>query len=365
MILQHTGIGIDRILLSGISIGNDQLLSACNLFGFIRDVPAVGCSAVPEFMKNAGCSVWRGFSDRKLGQYVLSGTYIYNEGLHIFSVSCKRQGQQVARFQLCRTPANTCTVGYEVHPPHLRQGELQVFDQYITSVIGEHFSYRSFATLGKVSCIEIYTDLLNVPPDSFLIHHPGSRKSANVGTQYSGSRKSPFQAKAYDKRTQLIDTNRPDPYSHHPYRTRLEITRRQTGLYLSQLADLENQFEKIRLYDLDGAAMIKDKRFTWLMKSAQEKGLAVALSRYSKHQREDFRILLDACQVDWYQSLLKLWSSYPKCLEVLQPQYMLEMPTPQTTIQAPKEPLVSLEEIEASLNFFKAIAAMQELGVAA
>jgi len=368
VILQHTGIGIDRLKLSGLSLKTDQFLSALNLFGF----RLFGCLAVPG-EKGSGCSeVWAGFSGQKLSLYDLTGSYsLTKDGLQIFGVSFKRHGQQIARFQLCRTPAHTCVATYEVHPPHLSQGELNTFDVYIVSILGENYSYRSFAKHGKVSKIEIYTDLLNIPPDSFILHRPGARRSCmfqghdaitvdpsavnysdpedadlielielhNITTpttiprapghrttQYSCGRESLFQAKSYCSKTRLIDTNRPNFYSHHPHRTRLEITLRKTGKQLSQLADLENQFEKIQVYDLAQAAALKDRKFTWFMKSAQKQGIALALKAQGSNQKKEIRRRLASCQADWYSKIVNFWGNLPKCLEVLEPDYLLEWP---------------------------------------
>lgn len=380
MILQHTGIGIDRLKLSGLSLKTDQFLSAINLLGF----SAVGCSDVLA-VKYSGCSeVWAGFSGQKLASYDLAGSYFpTKDGLQIFGVSFKRHGQQIARFQLCRTPAHTCVAAYEVHPPHLSQGELKTFDAYIVSILGENYSYRSFAKHGKVSKIEIYTDLLNIPPDSFILHRPGARTSCmfqghdaitvdpsaadysnpedadlielielhNITTpttiprvpghrttQYSCGRASLFQAKAYCKKTQLIDTNIPDFYSPNPHRTRLEITLRKTGKQLSQLADLENQFEKIQVYDLAQAAALKDRKFTWFMKSAQKQGIALALKAQDSNQKKAIRRRLADCKADWYSKFVNFWGNLPKCLEVLEPDYLLEWP------KLPMHPLAAAGE---------------------
>ena len=403
VILHHTGIGIDRLKLSGLSVGYKLFLSALNLFGF--RMLAVNGS------KNSGrycqVEVWAGFCHPINASYELKGSYFHTkDGLQIFGFSLKRHGQQIARFQLCKTPLNTCTAAYEVHPPHLHPGELKPFDDYIVKVMGPNYSYRSFAEHGKVSCIELYTDLLNIPPDSFLIHKPGARKSCmfqgqdaltidpstvdyadpenadlielieqhNITTpttiprapghrltQYSCSRSSLFQAKSYCSKTRLLDTKRPDLYGKAPYRTRIELTLRKTGLSLEKLPTLGNQFERIRIYSIAKMQGIKGSEWTWFTKAAKKDGIAIALARYSEHARKTLRKQLENCHVDWAESLVKIWSSYPKCLEVIQPQYMLEMPTPQTTIQVPNDPPVSIEVVEADLALFKAIAAMQEM----
>ena len=408
MLLQHTGMGIDRIKIGGLSLSLEQFLYAANLWGF--RLLAVGCS---EIEKRAGFKeVWAGFS-RQIhalnAYYEITGSYYQtHKGLQIFTVSFKRNGQQqqLARFQLFRTQANTCTAAYEIHPPYLYRGELRTFDYEIIAIMGEHFSYRSFAEHGKVSCIELYTDLLNIPPDSFLIHKPGARKSCmfqgneaitidpatvdysnpddadlielieqhNITkpttiprtpghrlTQYSCSRSSLFQAKSYCSKTRLLDTKRPDLYGKAPYRTRIELTLRKTGLSLEKLPTLGNQFERIRIYSIAKMQGIKGSEWTWFTKAAKKDGIAIALARYSEHARKTLRKQLENCHVDWAESLVKIWSSYPKCLEVIQPQYMLEMPTPQTTIQVPNDPPVSIEVVEADLALFKAIAAMQEM----
>ena len=136
---------------------------------------------------------------------------------------------------------------------------------------------------------------------------------------------------------------------------------RKLGIHLGELHSLGNQFEKIQVYDLAKMQAIKNREWAWFVKAAKKDGIAVALSKYPEHTRKAFRKSLNLCQVDWAESLAKIWSSYPKCLEVIQPQYMLEMPTPQTTIQVPNDPPAPIEMVEASLAFFKAVAAMQEM----
>lgn len=396
MLLQHTGIGIDRVKLSGISIESTALLSAANLWGFGR----------------AGCSeVWAGFS-RQIhvfnASYELTGSYFQtNKGLQIFGISFKRNGQQLARFQMCMTPANTCATAYEVHPPHLYRGELRTFDQYITKIMGENYGFRSFAKHGKVSCIEVYTDLLNTKPDSFLIHKPGARKSAmyqgqdaitidpatvdysnpedadlvelieqhqitkpttiprasgHRTTQYTCGRSSLFQAKSYDKRTQLQDTNRFNLYSTHPTRTRVELTLRKTGLSLGELPSLVNQFEKIQVYDLAKMQAIKGSEWAWFVKAAKKDGIAIAMSRYSEHTRKAFRKSLNLCQVDWYAGLLKLWGGFPKCLEVIDPDWLLTIPQPKIMPPPEKPPIhkATPEEIAETLAMFKQLSEMAQ-----
>lgn len=392
MLLQNTGIGIDRVKLSGISIESTALLSAANLWGFGR----------------AGCSgVWAGFSRQikaRNTSYELTGSYFQtNKGLQIFGISFKRNGQQLARFQMCRTPANACTTAYEIHPPHLYRGELRTFDQYITKIMGENYGFRSFAKHGKVSCIEVYTDLLNTKPDSFLIHKPGARKSAmyqgqdaitvdpatvdysnpedadlielieqhqitqpttiprapgHRTTQYTCGRSSLFQAKSYDKRTQLQDTCRYNLYSTHPSRTRVELILRKTGLSLEKLPSLVNQFEKIQVYDLAKMQAIKGSEWAWFVKAAKKDGIAIAMSRYSEHTRKAFRKSLNLCQVDWFAGLLKLWGGFPKCLEVIDPHFLLEVQQPQTTIQVQKEPIhkATPEEIAETMEKLRELA---------
>lgn len=403
MLLQHTRIGIDRIKLAGLSIGLEKFLFLVNLWGF--RLLAVGCS---EIEKRAGFKeVWAGFS-RQIhalnAYYEITGSYYQtHKGLQIFTVSFKRKGQQqqLARFQLFRTQANTCTTAYELHPPHLYRGELKAFDYEIIAIMGEHFSYQSFAEHGKITSIEIYTDLLNIPPDSFILHRPKARTSCmfqgsdartidpatvdfsdpddadlieliqihNITkpttiprapgyrtTQYSCGRSSLFQAKSYCKKTQLLDTHRPDLYSNHPYKTRIELTLRKTGMHLSELPTLCNQFEKIRIYSIAKMQAIKGSEWTWFIKAARKDGIAVALSRHPEHTRKKLREQLENCQDDWYESLLKIWSSYQNALEVVQHPYLLTLPTPTPTIEAPKAPLVSIEEVEKDIALFQQLA---------
>lgn len=392
VIFKTTGIGIDRLKIGGLLLQTDQLLSALNLFGF----SAVGCLAVPDVKGSGFPAMWVGFSRQFNASHELAGSYFRSKkGLQIFGISFKRGKQQIARLQLCKTPAHTCTAAYEIHPPHfLLLAELKAFDDYITEILGENFSYRSFAKHGKVSYIEIFTDLLNIPPDSFILHRPGARTSAmyqgqdviivdpstvdysdpddadlielieahNITkptaiprapgcrtTQYSGHRESLFQAKAYDKKTHLIDTHRLDYYSKHPHRTRIEITLRKTGKQLSELPSLENQFNKIEVYDLAKAAALKDRKLTWFMKSAQKQGIAVALKSQDTNGKKAIRKLLAECRADWYPQFVKIWGKFPKYSEVLEPDYLLEFPKHQKDEEPAK---FSEEEVNATLTMF-------------
>ena len=399
MILQHTGIGIDRIKYTGFSVNKEVFDAALNLFGF------QWCSG-----GGSGCCFWVGCSRPFKGNYTLVMSYFQTKkNLHMFSVRLLRGTTQLARFELCRTPINTCHAGYEIHPTHLLRGELKDFDAFIVSVLGPGYSYRSFFEHGKVNAVEWFTDLLNIPPDSFLIHSSGARKSAmyqgpdaitvdpatvdysdpddadlielieqhNITkpttiprapgyrtTQYSGSRPN-NQFKSYDKKTQLLDTNRPDLYSHHPYRTRLEVTLRKTGLTPCNLASSANPFLKKLVPDLSKAAAIKDRKFTWFIKSAQIKGIAAAIQgQKTDPRRKRMRELLSKCQADWFNPE-SLWSGRDKALKVIEPDWLLTTPPPKMFTPVVPEPLATTEDVQASLALFKAIAAMQEMGVAA
>jgi hypothetical protein len=73
---------------------------------------------------------------------------------------------------------------------------------------------------------------------------------------------------------------------------------------------------------------IKGSEWTWFIKAARKDGIAVALSRHPEHTRKKLREQLENCQDDWYESLLKIWSSYQNALEVVQHPYLLTLPTP-------------------------------------
>lgn len=390
MILQTSGTGIDRIKCTGFSVNKEVFDAALNLFGF------QGCSG-----GDSGGCFWVGCSRPFKGNYTLKMSYFQTKkDLHIFSVRLLRGTTQTARFELCRTPRNTCHAGYEIHPTHLTRGELKPFDDYIIKVMGPNYGYRSFFEHGKVNSVEWFTDLLNIPPDSFLIHSSGARKSAmyqgpdaftidpatvdysdpddadlielieqhNItkpttipraqgyrNTQYSGSRQN-NQFKSYCSKTRLIDTNRPDPYSHHPYRTRLEVTLRKTGLVPCNLASLANPFLKKLILDLSKAAAIKDRKFTWFIKSAQIKGIAAAIQgQKTDPRRKRMRALLSTCQADWFNPN-SIWSGRDKALEGIEPDWLLTTPQPKMFAPVVPEPLATMEDVQASLALFAKLA---------
>lgn len=160
--------------------------------------------------------------------------------------------------------------------------------------------------MGKVSYLEIARDFVGVAKESILPWTNYSRKGdiykdheqGTKGAVYIGSKDSPRQFVAYDKRQQLRAKGLTCPYNSL---LRIEVRLRNPGILARDIEQLGNPFDSLHIASLSKArALSKEKAWQAFIQTAENDGAVKAFAHLSKHHRKTYRERLNQCAVGWW-----------------------------------------------------------------
>jgi len=284
-------VKIDRLKITGIGLTKDQYAHARQQLPGITDIQ----------------------KDLHLGNTFLK--YTEKSFIQGVNLKSKTEKQSIARLEVGCTKAKHFYLAWTLYPQAINQNQaaFKVFNEAISLLFGELFSYQKSYLNGRVQYLEIAQDYMTIPPGSFISHAPYT-KSSNVfkGTQYLGKAYT-----CYDKRKQLKEVK--NQTSKWQNIVRLEAKCRKTGVQPCNLHTLANPFAGLEIACIARLQAIADPEFQEWLELAQSVGTTSALHALPEARRKKFRQHLRDCAAPWYDPV-KIWDTWSNALQSIAPE---------------------------------------------
>ncbi len=185
--------------------------------------------------------------------------------------------------------------------------------------------YQTLLEKGRVSCIEIATDIPGITPAGLFPFDTRSTNSlryplppappdspAPWETVYLGHRTSGRSTKVYDKVKQLKTKG----IKKKGLLTRIEARRRRTKLRVDELMKLPNPFLSVGICHMSVVQSASTApHWQEFLANALQHGPQLALGMAGK-RRKQYKTRLKQLQCDWWHPTT-LWKSFPAALDVL------------------------------------------------
>ena len=204
----------------------------------------------------------------------------------------------------------------------------RIVAEYIEKILGENM-YKLFYKQCWITRLDIAIDVPGITPADILIYVPTLSKSTlirgednQIETIYTGSRTSKRFFNTYDKIRELNKNKTPSTsYSILPNQsmTRFEVTIRNKiskehpKVRINNLANIENVFALINVYDSDIDKPAFPKGFVNVL---NKKGLQMAIMSVHRSRRKGILTKLEPYRTHPLHPD-KLWETYPNALEFL------------------------------------------------
>lgn len=247
-------------------------------------------------------------------QYLLNKK-VYMEGQGQILFQCRPKASNMNFFRVEWNPAKVTTESVADIVNHLLPG-----------------GYVYMISYGRVTRIDITTDVKHLPMAGCLFHYPGKSvgynylKAGSIQTAYLGGEGGESQFKFYDKVAEIKKSNAGIPKQYkkqlppHPV-TRIEWEHRPNGTYTLHNIGLacEPIYRKLwcgMVANLSGQPTTDfESTVHQVVRLSRYEGLQQALYGVVKHRRKKVREFIDKNTYTSWWSPEKLWKTFPGALE--------------------------------------------------